>query len=65
MGRFEGRDRIESEGLEFHLRVREEFLRLAGGDTDRYAVVDADTAPETIAGQVWARVAPLLPGGAA
>lgn len=65
MGRFEGRDRIESEGLEFHLRVREEFLRLAGGDPDRYAVVDADTAPETIAGQVWARVAPLLPGGAA
>lgn len=63
MGRFEGRDRIEAESLEFHQRVREEFLRLAGADPERYAVLDAGAAPEVVAGQVRARLVPLLEAG--
>lgn len=61
MGRFEGRDRIESEGADFHVRVREEFLRLAAADPQRYLVVDAAGSPDGVAEQVWSRVAGLLP----
>lgn len=61
MGRFEGRDRIESEGADFHVRVRQEFLRLAAADPQRYLVVDATAAPNAVGEQVWSRVAALLP----
>lgn len=62
LGRFEGRDRIESEGADFHRRVRAEFLRLAGEDPEHYAVVDAAGSPADVAEAVWGRVAPLLAG---
>ncbi|HSJ19949.1 MAG TPA: dTMP kinase [Nocardioidaceae bacterium] len=58
--RFEERDRIESEGLEFHERVRAAFLRLASLHTEHYLVVDARQPVETIAAAVKARVLPLL-----
>ena len=38
LGRFEGRDRIEGESLEFHERVREAFLAMAAADPDHYLV---------------------------
>ena len=41
LGRFEGRDRIEGESLEFHQRVRQAFLDLAAADPDHYLVLDA------------------------
>ncbi len=41
LGRFEERDRIEGESLEFHQRVREAFLRMAEADPDHYLVLDA------------------------
>jgi dTMP kinase len=34
-------DRLESESLEFHRRVREGYLRIAAGDPERVKVVDA------------------------
>jgi dTMP kinase len=58
--RFEERDRIEAEGLEFHERVREGFLRLASMHTEHYLVVDARRPVEEIAAEVRERVAPLL-----
>jgi dTMP kinase len=58
--RFEERDRIEGESIEFHRRVREEFLRLAKADPDHYLVLDAHGAVEEIAAAVHARLAPLL-----
>ena len=58
--RFEDRDRIEGESIEFHQRVREEFLRLAKADPDHYLVVDAHAPRDEIADQVQARLAPLL-----
>lgn len=56
LGRFEGRDRIEAEGLEFHRRVREAFLTMAAASPDHYLVVDARESIESIADQVWAAV---------
>ena len=59
--RFEGRDRIEAEGLEFHDRARKLFLDLAAADPDHYLVLDARDDRDAIAGQVLARLEPLLP----
>ncbi|SDC83650.1 dTMP kinase [Nocardioides lianchengensis] len=60
LGRFEGRDRIEGESLEFHQRVREAFQRMAAAAPDHYLVVDARLPVDEIAGQVLDRVRPLL-----
>ena len=65
LGRFEERDRIEGESLEFHQRVREEFLLLAKADPDHYLVLDARDDADAIAAQVHTRVASLLGGGGA
>jgi dTMP kinase len=58
--RFEERDRIEGESIEFHRRVREEFLRLAKADPDHYLVLDAHGGADEIAADVHARLVPLL-----
>jgi dTMP kinase len=58
--RFEGRDRIEAESLEFHERVRETFLQLASGHPEHYLVVDAREPVEQISLEIRARVQPLL-----
>lgn len=60
LGRFEGRDRIERESLEFHRRVREGFMRMAADDPDHYLVLDARADVDEIEAQVRAAVAPLL-----
>ena len=54
-------DRIEAESLEFHRRVREGFLELAGQDPDRYLVVAADGSPEQVHAAVRRRLAELVP----
>ena len=59
--RFEERDRIEGESLEFHQRVREAFLGLAAADPDHYLVLDARDDVEKIAVAVLDRVQRLLP----
>ncbi len=58
--RFDERDRIEGESLEFHQRVRAEFLALAKADPEHYLVLDAHLAVEHLADQVHGRLAPLL-----
>ena len=58
--RFAGRDRIEGESIEFHQRVRAEFLRLAAADPDHYLVLDARNPAHEIAAAVQGRLAPLL-----
>jgi len=60
LSRFEGRDRIEQESLEFLERAREEFLALAAADPDHYLVLDARGTIEEIAAAVLAAVRPLL-----
>ena len=55
-------DRLESESLEFHQRVRQTFRALAEADPDRYLVVDAGQNPDDIAAVIRVRVAELLSG---
>ncbi|TFV71278.1 dTMP kinase, partial [Blastococcus sp. CT_GayMR20] len=55
-------DRLESESLEFHQRVRQTFRALAESDPDRYLVVDARQTPDQIAAAIRVRVADLLSG---
>ena len=54
-------DRMEAESLEFHRRVREGFLELAGQDSDRYLVVAADAPPEQVSSEVRQRLGELVP----
>ncbi|MGQ0847368.1 MAG: dTMP kinase [Sporichthyaceae bacterium] len=54
-------DRMESESVEFHRRVRQGFLDLAGRDPKRYLVLDADLPPAAIALEVLTRVGGELP----
>ena len=60
LGRFEERDRIEGESVEFHQRAREAFLEFAAADPDHYLVLDARADIEQIADAVLDRVLPLL-----
>jgi dTMP kinase len=60
LGRFEERDRIEQESVEFHQRVRDAFLAMADVDPDHYLVLDARESVDDIARAVRHRVAPLL-----
>jgi dTMP kinase len=53
-------DRLEAEPEEFHADVVAAFRTLAAGDPDRYLVIAASGAVETIAAAVLARVDPLL-----
>lgn len=53
-------DRLESEALDFHSRVREGFLALAAAAPSRYAVVNAHLAPDQVADGVLATLNPLL-----
>jgi dTMP kinase len=60
LGRFEGRDRIEAESLEFHDRARQSFLDLAAADPEHYLVLDAHGSVDDIAKAVLERLQPLL-----
>jgi dTMP kinase len=60
LSRFEGRDRIEMESLEFLERAREAFLELARADPGHYLVIDARLDVERIADRVLDAVRPLL-----
>lgn len=61
LGRFEERDRIEGESLEFHQRVREAFLAMAAQDPDHYLVLDARGSIDEIHAAIRERVAAALP----
>lgn len=54
-------DRIESESVEFHNRVRRGFRALAEEHPERYLVVDAGEPLERITRQIQRRVRSLLP----
>jgi dTMP kinase len=57
-----GTDRLESEGLAFHERVRDGFLAVAEQEPGRVRVIDAGAAPGVVAEKVAAALAdiPLL-----
>jgi dTMP kinase len=53
-------DRLESEGLEFHERVRDGYLKMAAAEPDRWVVVDADQPAADVAVAVRRAVADRL-----
>jgi dTMP kinase len=55
-------DRIESESVDFHERVRRTFRALAEAEPDRYLVIDARRSPDEIAAAVRVQVAAMLEG---
>ena len=61
LGRFEERDRIEGQSLEFHQRVRQGFLDLAAADPEHYLVLDARSDRDDIAAAIRDRVEGMLP----
>lgn len=50
-------DRMESQSIDFHERVRATFLELASKATDRYLIVDAEQTSEAISTLIKARCA--------
>jgi dTMP kinase len=57
------RDRIEQRPLEYHERVRRNYLAQAAADPGRYQVVRADRDVEAVHADVWGAVAPRLGRG--
>jgi dTMP kinase len=49
-------DRLESEALEFHTRVRDSYLELAAAEPDRFIVVDARLDRDVIRDAIRARL---------
>jgi dTMP kinase len=49
-------DRLESESIDFHNRVRQEYLQLASFDPERYLVIDARKPIEDIHIEIVARI---------
>lgn len=58
--RFEGRDRLEREPLEFHLRVRQGYLELARAEPERFVVLDATQTVEELQAQLRVHLLGLL-----
>ncbi|HUK68941.1 MAG TPA: dTMP kinase [Streptosporangiaceae bacterium] len=54
-------DRLESEPIAFHERVRRGFRALAAAQPDRYLVADATLPPEQISRQLQERIREILP----
>ncbi len=59
--RLSSADRLESEPVEFHDRVREGFLRLAAAEPGRYLVLDAARPETEVSRDIQLRVRDLLP----
>lgn len=53
-------DRLEAELESFHERVRAGYLELAHAEPNRFVVLDAAHAPQTLADEAWRCVAPHL-----
>ncbi len=52
-GQVPTRDRLESERVDFHRRVRHGYLDLANRDPSRVKVIDADRTPEEVFQSTW------------
>jgi dTMP kinase len=53
-------DRFDDETLEFHRRIREGFLELAGKDMSRWVIIDGLLSKKEISKIIWERVQRLF-----
>jgi dTMP kinase len=56
----DGADRFESEGPDFHERLREAYLQLAASEPDRCVLIDARDNVGAVAARVWDAVVKRL-----
>jgi dTMP kinase len=56
LSRIKNADRLESESIEFHNRVRQEFLELAAMDPERYLVINAQKPIIEIHQEITSRI---------
>jgi dTMP kinase len=54
-------DRMDAQNGDFHMRVREEYLRLAQRYSNRIRVVDGTGPAAEVADRVWTEVSSILP----
>jgi dTMP kinase len=55
-------DRFEKESMDFHKRVREGYLEMAGEEPQRWLIVDGSQSREIIAGIIWKRIRGMISG---
>ncbi|MFZ4505049.1 MAG: dTMP kinase [Microbacteriaceae bacterium] len=53
-------DRLESEALDFHIRVRQSYLDIAAAEPERFLVIDATLPREDIRDRIFERLGALL-----
>lgn len=56
LARIQNKDRLDSEPLEFHQRVRDGFLAEAALDPGRFVVIDATLSPENVFSECLAAI---------
>ena len=49
-------DRFEAENVEFHQKLRQAYLAIAAAEPERCVVIDAGSAKEDVARQIWEAV---------
>jgi dTMP kinase len=59
LARLQSRDRLEVEPLDFHERVRQEFLQIASEDPERYLIVNGTQTIDEIHEEIIKRVAQI------
>jgi len=59
LGRLKSKDRLESQPLAFHERVRQEFLQLSLLDPERYFIVEGNKSIEDIHSDIITRVSEI------
>jgi dTMP kinase len=59
LGRLKSKDRLESQPVAFHERVRQEFLQLAAVDPERYFIVDGNQSIDDIHTAIISRVSQI------
>ncbi len=58
LARLPGRDRMETQPLEFYAKVRRAYMQLAAAEPGRFRTIDAACPVEAVARRVWEVVEP-------
>jgi dTMP kinase len=59
LARLKSKDRLESQPMDFHERVRQEFLQLAALDPERYVIIDGNQSIEETHAAIISRVSEI------
>jgi dTMP kinase len=59
LARLRSKDRLESQPMDFHERVRQEFLQLAALDPERYVIIDGNQSIEDTHAAIISRVSEI------